>query len=116
DGERKAVLAAERATLLNDPAARARTLAEALDADPDGPLALALRLGDDDLSLAAATGALARAANAAESSGLSHFYRLTASAAAELADDGDDALHRASELVDSTPGDRQAHLALIRAA
>ncbi len=114
---RKAALIAERAALTDDPAARAQALGEALAAAPDGPLALALRLGGDETSLAAGATLLGRAANAGpEGSALSHVYRLTASSAAELADDADEALHRASDLVDSVAGDRQAHLALVRAA
>ena len=57
-----------------------------------------------------------RAGEAGGPVALANLYRLTAAFTADLGGDEDDALRFASELVDAAPGDRLAHLALLRAA
>ena len=99
----------------DDAAERVHGLVEALAAVPDHPLALPLRLCQEELARGTAA-ALWHAGEAGGPPALANLYRLTATFAADLGADDDDALRFASELVDATPGDRLAHLALVRAA
>jgi hypothetical protein len=83
---------------------------------PNDPVALVLALLDPETNPAAAAQRLWRADETGE--GSARLYRLVATFVAALAPDGDadEALRRASDLVDAAPGDRAARLALLRAA
>jgi hypothetical protein len=83
---------------------------------PNDPVALALSLLDPETTPTAAVQRLWQADETGE--GSARLYRLIATFVAALAPggDGDEALRRASDLVDAAPGDRAARLALLRAA
>ncbi len=83
---------------------------------PDDLVALALALLDPATTPPAAAQLLWKTDEAVEHP--ARLYRMTATLVAALASegDGDEALRRASDLVDAAPGDRAAQLALVRAA
>jgi cellulose synthase operon protein C len=119
DPAQRAELALRRAS--SYPAAdgkpKMRALAEALAAVPDHPLALPLYVLQAGVDSSAAAAALAAAGAAGEPpSPTGRLFALAAGGVLALDDDGETAFLRASELVTAWPADRQAQLALVRAA
>jgi tetratricopeptide (TPR) repeat protein len=105
---------ASRARGTGDPVAGEAEVRRALS--PNDPVALALALLDPETTPTAAVQRLWQADETGD--GSVRLYRLVATFVAALASggDGDEALRRASDLVDAAPGDRAARLALLRAA
>ena len=114
--ERRASLDVARAVLSEDAEGRAAALRAAAEDAPEHPLALGLSLASDGGGGAASELLWQAAERTPASPRQAAFYRLTAATLAELGDDVDDALRRASELVDAAPDDRLAQLAVMRAA